>query len=65
VDQLPLGDEYGVLQLLDLRVLRLGLGRHFTDEVDGPLYLEYVAHTLSFHHQGCADHLGGGRDVEE
>jgi hypothetical protein len=65
VDQLSLGDEYRIQQLLDMQVSHLRLGQHFTNEVYGPLYLEYMAHSFSFHHQGRADHLGSGCHVEE
>lgn len=50
VDQLLLGNEDCIEQFLDMWVSSLGLAQHLTDEVNGPLDLEYVALILPFHH---------------
>ena len=65
VMQLPLGDKDGVQELLDLGVVGLGIGQDLANEVNGMLYFEGVALFLLLHYQGNADHLRGGRNVEQ
>ena len=48
-----------------MRIAQLGLAEYFINEVDESLYLVDVAWLISFDDQGGADHMGGGRDVEE
>lgn len=50
VDKLSLGIEDYIEQFLDMWASSLGLGQHLADEVNGPLYLEYVALILLLHH---------------
>jgi hypothetical protein len=64
VVQLSLGEEDGVQELLDLRVVHLGVGQDFTDEVDRTLHFEGVTLLLSFHHDGGTHHLSRGCDIQ-
>ena len=63
--QLPLGDEDDVEELLDLGVAGLGIGQDLANVVYGMLHFEGVFLFFSLYHQGCADHLRGGHDVEQ
>ena len=49
--QLPLGDQDGVKELLDLGVACLGVGQDFTNKVHGALYLEGVSIFSPFYNQ--------------
>ena len=62
--QLPLGDQDGVWELLDLGVACLGVGQDFANEVHGALYLEGVSLFSSFYNPGGADHLCRSYDIE-
>ena len=63
--QHPLGDKDGVQEFLDLGVASLRIGQDLTNEVHGVLHFEGVSLFFSLYHQGCADHLHGGRNVEQ
>ena len=63
--QLPLGDEDGVQELLDLGVAGLGIGQDLANEVHGTLQFEGVSLFFLLYHQGGADHLCGGQNVEQ
>ena len=63
--QLPLGDEDGVQELLDLGVEGLGFEQDLANEVHRALYFEGVPLFFSLHHQSDADHLCGGLNVEQ
>ena len=63
--QLPLGDENGIHELLDLEVAGLGIGQDLANEVHRALHIECVCLFFLLYHQGSADHLHGGRDVEQ
>ena len=65
VTQLPLGDKDGVYELLDLRVVGLGIGQDLTNEVHGTLYFESVSLFFPLYHQGGPDYLRGGCNVEQ
>ena len=65
VTQLPLGDKDGVQELLDLGVASLRIGQDLADEVHGMLHFEGVPLFFSLYHQGGANHLCGGRNVEQ
>ena len=65
VTQLPFSDEDGVWELLDLGVAGLGIRQDLTNEVHGTLYFEGMSLFFSLYHQGDADHLHGGYDVEQ
>ena len=65
VTQLPLGDKDGVHEFLDLGVASLGIGQDLANEVHGTLHFEGVSLFFSLYHQGGADHLYGGHDVEQ
>ena len=65
VTQLPLGDEDGVQELLDLGVAGLGIKQDLSNEVYRMLHFEGVSLFFSLYHQGGADHLHGGHDVEQ
>ena len=62
--QLPLGDQDGIKELLDLGVACLGVGQDFSNEVYGALYLEGMSLFSLFYNQGGADHLSCSCDVE-
>ena len=64
VMQLPLGDKDGVQKLLDLGVAGLGIGQDLANEVRGTLHFEGVSPFFLLYHQGGADHLCGGCNVE-
>ena len=63
--QLPLGDQDGVKELLDLRVASLGVEQDLINEVYGVLHFEGVSLFLPLYHQGGTDHLCGVRYVEQ
>ena len=63
--QLPLGDQDGVQELLDLWVASFGVGQDLTNEVYGALHFEGVSLFVPLYHQGGADHLCGGHNVEQ
>ena len=65
VMQLSVGDNDGVQEFLDLGVASLGIGQDLANEVHGTLHLEGVSLFFSVYHQGGADHLRGGRNVEQ
>jgi len=65
VMQLPLGDKDGVHEFLDLVVASLGIGQDLANEVHGTLHFEGVSLLFSLYHQGGANHLRGGHDVEQ
>ena len=65
VTQLPLGDKDGVQELLDLGVAGLGIGQDLANEVHGKLHFEGMFLFFSLYHQGGADHLRGGRYVQQ
>ena len=48
-----------------MRVAQLGFTEYFTDGENGSLDLVYMTWFVSFDGQGGADHMGGGRDVEQ
>ena len=65
VTQLRFGDEDGIQELLDLEVAGLVIGQDLTNVVYGTLHFEGVSLFFLLYHQGGADHLRGGRDVEQ
>ena len=65
VTQLSLGDKDGVQEFLGLGVASRRIGRDHANEVHGTLHFEGVSLFFSLYHQGGADHLRGGRDVEQ
>ena len=62
--QLPLGNEDGVQELLDLGVAGLGIGQDLANVVYGTLHFEDMSLFFLLYNQGSTDHLCGGRDVE-
>ena len=50
---------------LDLGVASLGIGQNLANEVQGMLYFEGVSLFFLLYHQGGADHLRGGHNVEQ
>ena len=46
-------------------VASLGIGQDLANEVHGMLHFESVSLFFSLYHQGSADHLRGGHDVEQ
>ena len=64
VTQLPLGDKDGVLKFLDLGVASLEIGQDLANKVHRTLHFEGVTLFFSHYHQGGADHLRGGRNIE-
>ena len=62
--QLLLSDKDGVQEFLDLGVASLGIGQDLANEVHGTLHFEGVSLFFLLYHQGSADHLCGGRNVE-
>ena len=46
-------------------VASLGIRQDLANEVHGTLHFEGVSLFFSLYHQGNADHLRGGRNVEE
>ena len=42
-----------------------GIGQDLANEVYGALYFEGMSLFFSLHHQGDADHLCGGRNIEQ
>jgi hypothetical protein len=63
VAQLPLGDEDGVQELLDLWVACLSVRQGFTDDVDRTLDFEGVTLLLPFHYDGGTHYLSSGHDI--
>ena len=63
--QLPLGDQDGVQELLDLWVASLGVRQDLANKVYGVLHFEGVSLFLSLYLQGDAGHLCGDHDVEQ
>jgi uncharacterized membrane protein len=63
--QISFGDEDRVEQLLYLRVPSFGLDKHLNDEVDGPLYFEYVAFICTLYNKCHANNLSGSSNVKE
>ena len=50
---------------LDLGVASIGIEQDLTNEVHMMLHFEGVSLFFSLYHQGSADHLRGGRNVEQ
>jgi hypothetical protein len=48
--QLPLGDQDGVQELLDLRITSLGVSQDLADEIDRVLHFESMPYLLPFCH---------------
>ena len=46
-------------------IASLGIGQDLANEVHGTLHFEGVSLLFSLYHQGGADHLCGGRNVEQ
>ena len=65
VIQLPLGDKDGVQEFLDLGVASLRIEQDLANEVHGMLHFEGVSLFFSLYHQGGAEHLHGGHNVEQ
>ena len=65
VMQLPLSDKDGVKEFLDLEVASPRIRQDLANEVHGTLHFEDVSLFFSLYHQGDADHLRGGRNVEQ
>ena len=65
VTQLPFGDKDGVQEFLDLGVVSLRIRQDLANEVHGMLYFEGMSLFFSLYHQGSADHLCGGHNVEQ
>ena len=63
--QLPFGDKDGVQKFLDLGVASLRIGQDLTNEVHRTLPSDDMPLFFLLYHQGGADHLCGGRDVEQ
>ena len=63
--QLPLGDQDGIQELLDLRVVSLGVRQDLANEVYGALHFEGMSLFLPLYHQGGTDHLRGGHNIEQ
>ena len=63
--QLPLGDEDGVQELLDLGVAGLGIGQDLANKVHKALYFEGMPLFFLLQHHGSTDHLHGGRNIEQ
>jgi hypothetical protein len=63
--QLSRCNQYGVDQLLNLRVPRFGLIEHFADEVNRALDFVHMAMFLTLDHDDYGDHAIGGRNVEQ
>ena len=61
----PLGDEDGVQEFLDLGVVSLRIRQDLANKVHRTLHFEGMSLFFSLYHQGGADHLRGGRDVEQ
>jgi hypothetical protein len=58
-------NQYGIDQLLNLRVPSFGLIEHLTDEVNRVLDFVHVAGFLTLDHDNCGDHVISGRNVEK
>jgi len=65
VTQLPLGDKDNVHEFLDLGVASLRIRQDLANEVHGTLHFEGVSLFFLLYRQGSADHLRGGRNVEQ
>ena len=65
VTQLPLGDEDGVQELLDLGLAGLRIEQDLANEIHGTLHFEGVSLFFLLYHQGNTDHLRGGRNIEQ
>ena len=65
VMQLSPGDQDGIQELLDLGVASLGIGQDLANELHGTLFFEGVSLFFPLYRQGSADHLHGGRNVEQ
>jgi hypothetical protein len=65
MQQLALGDENNINELLDLWVAYLHVQEDLADEVHRPLDLVGVPILLPLYDEHRADHLGGGGDVKE
>jgi hypothetical protein len=58
-------NQYGIDQLLNLRVPSFGLIKHLADEVNSALDFEDMARFLMLDHDDCGDHAISGRNVEK
>jgi hypothetical protein len=58
-------NQYGVDQLLNLRVPGFGLIEHLADEVNRALDFVHVAGFLTLDHDDYEDHVIGGHNVEK
>ena len=65
VTQLPLSDKDSIQEFLDLGVASLGIRQDLANEVQGTLHFEGVSLFFLLYHQGGADHLRSGRNVEQ
>ena len=63
--QLSLGDKDDIQEFLDLGVASLRIRQDLANEVHEMLYFEGVSLFFLLYHQGGANHLHGGRDVEQ
>ena len=63
--ELALGDEHGVEELLNSRVVGLQVKEDLIDEVHWPLDLEGMAFLFTFHHERYTDGVWGGGHVME
>ena len=65
VAELARRNQDGVQQLLDLRIMSLGLIKDLADEVYQMLHLIGVPGHFAFDHNGCADDARSGSDVDQ
>jgi hypothetical protein len=63
--QLSACNQYGIDQLLNLRVPGFGLIEHLADKVNRALDFVHMAGSLMLDHDDCGDHAIGGRNVEK
>ena len=63
--QLAAGKDYGVDQLLDLGVTRLGLRKHLADEIDRPLDWQRMPLLLPLDYHRRTDDLGHRGNVQK
>ena len=64
VAELARRNQDGVQQLLDLRIMSLGLIKDLADEINQTLHLIGVPGLLTFDHDGCADNARSSDDVD-
>lgn len=63
VHQLARSNQHSIQQLLNLRVLNLGLAQHLADEVNWTLHLLDSAFLLMFDDNGRANHMSSCHNV--